>query len=69
MTSILDKINDGFYLIEYDVVQPYNFTDPVPNPGAAWYPNEVPLNWHLYDQSRVLDYLNGRSAYVISQLP
>jgi spore coat protein CotH len=69
MTSIIDKVNDGFYLIGHDVIQPYTFTDPVPNPGAAWYPNEIPLDWYLYDQARVLNFLNGRTAYVISKLP
>jgi hypothetical protein len=69
MTSIINKVNEGFYLIGHDVIQPYTFTDPVPNPGVAWYPNEIPLGWYLYDQARVLNFLNGRTSYVISQLP
>ncbi len=70
MTLIIDKVNNGFYLIEYDVIQPYTFTDPVPNPGAAWYPNEIPLNWYRYVSiPRVLNFLNGRTAYVNMSIP
>ncbi|MHA1670176.1 MAG: CotH kinase family protein [Promethearchaeota archaeon] len=69
MTSIIDKLNEGFFLIRYDILQPYTFTDPVPNPEVAWYPNEVPSNWYYYDQARVKDFLIGRTAFVISQLP
>ncbi|MFX1280425.1 MAG: CotH kinase family protein [Promethearchaeota archaeon] len=69
MTSIINKVDDGFYLIGHDVLQPYTFTDPVVNPAASWLPNEIPLAWYLYDQARIYNFLSGRTAYVISQLP
>jgi spore coat protein CotH len=70
ITLIISKVNDGWYVIGHDVIQPYSFTDPVVNPAVAWYPNEIPLNWFAYVAiPRVLNFLNGRAAYVSSQLP
>jgi hypothetical protein len=51
------------------IIEPFSFTDPVPNVQAAWYPNEVPLDWYLYDTSRVLNFLEGRKQFVNLSIP
>ena len=68
-TSLYDQVVDWFDLITPIVTLPYTHTDPEPNPIGAWIPDEILSGWFYIDHLRVLNFLDGRTQFVISQLP
>ncbi|MFX0080970.1 MAG: CotH kinase family protein [Candidatus Hodarchaeota archaeon] len=70
VNPLKEQLENWFDRIEPWIIEPYSFTDPVPNPQVAlWYPEEVPLGWYLYDKARVLNFLEGRKQYVNQSIP
>ena len=68
MTNLVDQIEQWFDFIEPTVFLPFQYTDPFPNPIFDWILNFEP-GWFYYDKSRILTFLEGRTQFVISQLP
>ncbi len=68
MTKLVEQIEKWFDFIEPTVFLPFHYTDPLPNPIWEWILNFEP-GWFYYDKSRVLTFLEGRTQFVISQLP
>ncbi|MFW9940310.1 MAG: CotH kinase family protein [Candidatus Thorarchaeota archaeon] len=69
MTSLITQIGAWFDSINEAVLTPFSFTDPYPDSTLAWYPEQVPFDWHTYDKNRVITFLEDRTQFVISQLP
>ena len=67
ITPLIEQIENWFDLIGHTVIMPFSHTDPFP--VAEWYPNEIPLSWYVMDKDRVLNFLEGRTQYVINHLP
>ncbi|MHA2180365.1 MAG: CotH kinase family protein, partial [Promethearchaeota archaeon] len=68
MTNLVDQIEQWFDFIEPTVLLPFQYTDTSPNPYFEWILEVEPF-WFYYDKSRVLTFLEGRTEFVISQLP
>jgi spore coat protein CotH len=68
MTNLVDQIEQWFDFIKPTVLLPFQYTDTSPNPYFEWILKFEP-GWFYYDKSRVLTFLEGRSQFVISQLP
>ncbi len=68
MTDLVDQLEQWFDFIEPTVLLPFQYTDLFPNPIGDWIMNIEP-SWFYYDKSRVLTFLEGRTQFVISQLP
>ncbi|MHA2400203.1 MAG: CotH kinase family protein, partial [Promethearchaeota archaeon] len=69
MSSLYNQVVDWFNFIDDIVTLPYTHTDPEPDPRGAWIPDEILEGWFWVGHTRVLNYLVGRTQYVISQLP
>ncbi|MFX1523651.1 MAG: CotH kinase family protein [Promethearchaeota archaeon] len=64
--SLKAQVEAWFYLIKPTVLIPFHYTDPYPVRG---YPTEI-YEWVFnIDKNRVLNYLDDRTSFVISQLP
>lgn len=68
MTNLVDQIEQWFDFIEPTVLLPFQYTDTSPNLYFEWILNVEP-SWFYYDKARVLTFLEGRTQFVISQLP
>ncbi|MHA2281117.1 MAG: CotH kinase family protein [Promethearchaeota archaeon] len=68
MNDLVEQIEQWFDFIEPTVILPFQYTDPYPNPIGGWILNIEP-GWFYYEKTRVLTFLEGRTQYVISQLP
>lgn len=64
--SLKAQVEAWFYLIKTTVLLPFHYTDPYPVMG---YPTEI-YEWVFnIDKNRILNYLDDRTTFVISQLP
>jgi hypothetical protein len=68
ITKLVEQIEKWFDFIEPTVFLPFQYTDPFSNPIGEWIMNFEP-GWFYYDKSRVLTFLEGRTQFVIGQLP
>jgi len=68
MNNLVEQIEQWFDFIQPTVLLPFQYTDLYPHPIGAWILDFEP-GWFYYDKIRVLTFLEGRTQFVISQLP
>lgn len=69
MTTLRNQIITWFNLITPAVTEPFSHTDPSPPPATEWYPDVIPIGWFVTDINRVNSFLDGRTQFVIDNLP
>ncbi len=70
-SSLKNRVEIWFGLIDTTVLAPFHFTDPYLNPVQLdwWYFEQTPSFYFNMDKTRVLTFLDGRTEFVLSQLP
>jgi len=68
MSNLVEQIVKWFDLIQPTAILPFQYTDPYPSLTGAWILDAEP-GWFYYEKSRVLTFLEGRTQFVIGQLP
>jgi spore coat protein CotH len=70
MDSLRLQVSQWFSFIRSTALTPFEFTDPDPDPLVEWwYVNEIPISWMIIDVNRILNFLEGRAQFVLSQIP